>query len=98
MRTYRPHKTTARALLRPYLHLSARALIEGDSGGLIRPLKADSQARLSTEDEADQLKQWRKSGPSGKLHNLVQFIIRSPQRRETFTEIAGGKLWSREIS
>lgn len=30
---------------------------------------------------------WRKRGPVGKLHNIIIFICRSPQRREKFAQI-----------
>ena len=42
----------------------------------------DSLAR-----ENEELKAWRKHGPIGKLHNIVVFIRRSPQRRETFLRL-----------
>lgn len=35
-------------------------------------------------DMKKQLEVWRKNGPIGKLHNIVTFIRRSPQRREQF--------------
>ena len=34
-----------------------------------------------------ELKLWRKRGPLGKLHNIVIFICRTPQRRERFANI-----------
>ncbi|KAF5512335.1 hypothetical protein CGCA056_v011823 [Colletotrichum aenigma] len=38
---------------------------------------------LLQQDEAD-LKHWRKAGPIGKLHNIVNFIRASPQRTQRF--------------
>jgi hAT family C-terminal dimerisation region len=38
--------------------------------------------------EQEELKAWRKHGPIGKLHNIVVFIRRSPQRREAFLRLA----------
>lgn len=38
--------------------------------------------------ERRELEAWRKRGPIGKLHNVVVFIKRSPQRQETFGEFA----------
>jgi hypothetical protein len=38
--------------------------------------------------EQEELKAWRKRGPIGKLHNIVVFIRRSPQRREAFLRVA----------
>ena len=34
-----------------------------------------------------ELQLWRKRGPVGKLHNIIIFICRSPQRREKFANI-----------
>ena len=39
-------------------------------------------------DEQEELTEWRKCGPIGKLHNVIVAIRRSPQRRETFMELA----------
>jgi hypothetical protein len=34
------------------------------------------------------LKAWRKLGPIGKLHNVVTYIRKTPQRREAFIDLA----------
>ena len=34
-----------------------------------------------------ELQQWRRSGPIGKLHNLIKYITHSANRRERFHEI-----------
>ena len=34
-----------------------------------------------------ELRTWRKRGPVGKLHNLVVYIQRTPQRRHAFEQI-----------
>jgi len=36
------------------------------------------------EKEQEELLAWRKKGPCGKLHNLLVYITRSPQRRDKF--------------
>ena len=41
---------------------------------------------MSTEEEERSLKSWRKKGPIGKLHNIGVWILRTPQRRDRFTE------------
>ena len=41
-----------------------------------------SQERLSTE-----LKHWRKRGAIGKLHNIVTYIRKTPQRRDEFASL-----------
>ena len=38
--------------------------------------------------EQAELQEWRKNGPIGKLHNVVVFIRRSPQRQEFFQDFA----------
>lgn len=45
--------------------------------------------QTSLAREQKELEEWRKKGPIGRLHNIVVFIRRSPQRRETFLKIAG---------
>jgi hypothetical protein len=44
------------------------------------------------DDELKALKIWRAKGPIGKLHNVVVYIRRTPQRREEFDKYAGEKL------
>ena len=45
---------------------------------------AEVQGTRSLADVKKQLEVWRKKGPIGKLHNIVTFIRRTPQRREQF--------------
>src|ERR1700722_4407404 len=40
--------------------------------------------RAQLEEEQVERNLWRKRGPVGKLHNVVQYIRDSPQRREEF--------------
>lgn len=43
---------------------------------------------LSTQDEESRhMNVWRRKGPCGKLHNIVKYIKRSPQRIEQFEDI-----------
>jgi len=48
------------------------------------------EAGVSTEPEIQKavslLKLWRKKGPLGKLHNISTCILRTPQRRDRFTQ------------
>ena len=48
------------------------------------------EAEISTEPEiqkaASALKLWRKKGPLGKLHNISSWILRTPQRRDRFSQ------------
>lgn len=79
------------------LNLAAKALLEGKNPGLLRSFEPGSQARLEAEEERDLLEQWRKRGPIGKLHNIVHFVRRSPQRRDSFAEVMAGKLTAEEV-
>jgi len=46
------------------------------------------EAQISTyhdlQQETAELEAWRRKGPLGKLHNVISWISRSPQRRERF--------------
>jgi len=46
------------------------------------------EAQISTyhdlQQETAELETWRRKGPLGKLHNVISWISRSPQRRERF--------------
>ena len=68
------------------LNLSAKAFLEGESSEIfdhhISPTEAD--------DELELLREWRKRGAIGKLHNLVHWIRRSPQRRDSFLNMSLG--------
>jgi hypothetical protein len=78
------------------LNLAAQAFILGKSTHLNRAFDDDFIGQLSLEEEEALLAGWRKQGPVGKLHNVVHFIRRSPQRRETFLQIARGQLSEEE--
>jgi hypothetical protein len=58
------------------------------------PAKNKAQKDTTSEyikpSDADILK-WRKTGPLGKLHNIVVFIRCSPQRIQRFKEISDKK-------
>ena len=78
------------------LNLVAKAFLEGKNKRLMNSLDPNSQARLSAVEESKLLEEWRKSGPIGKLHFLVHWIRRSPQRRDAFSGIAKGQLLEEE--
>jgi hypothetical protein len=69
------------------LKLVVKAFLEGDSKHLLKSLGVDFNSQHSLEEEEEMLKEWRKRGPIGKLHNIVHFIRRSPQRRDKFVDI-----------
>jgi hypothetical protein len=68
------------------LNLSAKAFIEGESSEIFDQHISSSEA----DHELELLKEWRKRGAVGKLHNLVHWIRRSPQRRDAFLSISLG--------
>jgi hypothetical protein len=43
--------------------------------------------KLEQKHYLEHLATWRKKGPVGKLHNIVIWIRRTPQRRQTFRNI-----------
>jgi hypothetical protein len=43
--------------------------------------------KLEQKHYLELLAAWRKKGPVGKLHNIVIWIRRTPQRRQTFRNI-----------
>lgn len=45
-----------------------------------------------------EIQEWRRRGPLGKLHNIVVFIQRSPQRSENFKTYSAGRLIPRDNS
>ena len=38
------------------------------------------------EEEIQQLREWRKQGPLGKLYNCIRHILKTPQRRDRFAD------------
>jgi hypothetical protein len=43
--------------------------------------------KLEIRCERELLAQWRKRGPVGKLHNIIIWIRRTPQRRDSFLDL-----------
>ncbi|KAK3934195.1 ribonuclease H-like domain-containing protein, partial [Diplogelasinospora grovesii] len=78
------------------LNLVAKAFLEGNNKHFIKSLAPESQERFSAEEMSELLGEWRKGGPVGKLHFIVHFIRRSPQRRDAFAGVAKGDLLEEE--
>ncbi|KID81519.1 transposase-like protein [Metarhizium guizhouense ARSEF 977] len=57
----------------------------------------NSPSALTTPTELE-MEQWRRKGPLGKLHNIVVYIQRSPQRLANFRELSGGRNLVRDNS
>lgn len=48
--------------------------------------EAEINSHQEMQQEAEELEAWRRRGPLGKLHNIITWISRSPQRRDRFEE------------
>ncbi|KAF5484225.1 putative AC transposase [Colletotrichum fructicola] len=67
------------------LNLVARALLFGADREVF---EAESLFYQTVHHEEEDLRLWRKTGPVGKLRNIVKFIRASPQRSERFRKAA----------
>lgn len=63
------------------LNLVARAFLYSED---YEAFEAESQVLDLLSRQEEGLRHWRKKGPVGKLHNIVKYIISSPQRSELF--------------
>jgi hypothetical protein len=64
------------------LNLAVKALLWGnnaDAFEIVRP-------ELEIEDPEEAMIEWRKRGPLGKLHNVVEYIRKTPQRLDRFAD------------
>jgi len=50
-------------------------------------VREGNEIHYSPEEELRQLREWRKKGPIGKLHNIIMYIRRTPQRLDQFTAV-----------
>ena len=87
-----PTTQAAHRRLRCYGHvinLAAKAFLFGDDPDAFE-LEIENLEKLKLEirHERELLAQWRKKGPVGKLHNIVIWIRRTPQRRDSFLELS----------
>jgi len=79
-------KRTSRRLrcLGHVINLAAKAFLYGKEADAF---EKDIESFKEKSDLLKELTLWRKRGPIGKLHNIVIFICRTPQRRERFASI-----------
>jgi len=68
------------------INLVVKGFLWGDNIASIESQEEDEH-HLSPEEEVRQLKEWRKKGPRGKLHNIITYIHRTPQRLDQFTNV-----------
>jgi hypothetical protein len=66
------------------INLVAKSFLFGDSADAF---EFEQDVNRSLGRELQELENWRRKGPVGKLHNVVIFIRRSPQRRELFIRV-----------
>jgi len=88
-----PFSSVAHRQLRCYGHvinLAAKAFLFGHNPDAFE-LEIENLEKLKLEirHERELLTQWRKRGSVGKLHNIVVWIRRTPQRRDSFLEMTG---------
>jgi hypothetical protein len=68
------------------INLAARALLDPSNAEL-----EVAAGELDFEDALASASAWQSFGSLGKLHKLVKYILASPQRREEFGDIKGGR-------
>ena len=87
-----PSSTANQRRLRCYGHvinLAAKAFLFGDDLDAFElEINTLEKLKLEIRYERELLALWRKRGSIGKLHNLVIWIRRSPQRRESFMSLS----------
>lgn len=66
------------------INLSAKAFLYGKE---VEEFIISAELSKATSDTQKELELWRKRGPISKLHNLIIFICRTPQRREAFESV-----------
>lgn len=83
-----PKQRTARRLrcLGHVINLAAKAFLYGKD---FDAFEKDVENVRENSELLKELDVWRKRGPVGKLHNVIVFICRSPQRRQKFADTKG---------
>ncbi|KDN71161.1 hypothetical protein CSUB01_11684, partial [Colletotrichum sublineola] len=67
------------------LNLVTKSLLFGSD---FKTFEAESEFYQTVHRDEEDLKLWRKTGPAGKLQNIVRFIRASPQQSERFKKVA----------
>lgn len=79
------------------INLAAKAFLFGDEAALQKAFAFEieqtqsASLKLEVKHALELLAFWRKRGSVGKLHNLILWIRRSPQRRDEFMKFAAGE-------
>jgi hypothetical protein len=66
------------------INLAAKAFLYGED---YDAFEQDINNMRERSEILKELTAWRKRGPVGRLHNIIIFICRSPQRRQAFAEL-----------
>ena len=74
------------------INLAVQAFLLGKTPSVIQHCSEDDGFSASTLAES------RRMGPLGKLHNIVVYIMSSPQRIQSFKKLDGGALVQRDNS
>jgi hypothetical protein len=70
------------------VNLAAQSLLAGRNAEL---KKAQEELEIDDEDYGHQSRRWIHQGPLGKVQRLVKYVLASPQRREEFGALSGGR-------
>ena len=65
------------------INLVVKAFLWGEEP---EAFELEAESLQNQQDEEAELLLWRRRGPIGKLHNIIAWIGRSPQRRDKFNE------------
>ena len=71
------------------INLAAKAFLFGKNPNAF---EAEANSFIHFWQEEKKLETWRRLGPIGKLHNIVTYIQKTPQRREAFLNLSNEDL------
>jgi hypothetical protein len=92
LRKFQPHLDPKERRLRCFGHvvnLAAKAFLFGTDP---EAFEAETIVTGLLQQEKKALELWRRLGPVGKLQNIVTYIRRTPQRRDSFVKLANDEL------
>jgi hypothetical protein len=92
LRKFQPHLDPKKRRLRCFGHvvnLAAKAFLFGNDP---EAFEVETVVAGLLQQEKKALEAWRRLGPVGKLHNIVTYIRKTPQRRESFVKLAKDEL------
>lgn len=66
------------------INLSVQSFLWGLDANAFARLHDEDNNDINLAEEIESMKEWRKRGPLGKLHNIITHVNRSPQRIQAF--------------